>query len=75
MGGNNCTEPLGSGLYSSVLKRKISDVVLVDHLQDGFLLNSVDLRVLKVNVFSSGEFSESIIGNQRFGLLLRLAVN
>lgn len=75
MGGNNCSEALGGSLDGSVLERKVSDVVLVDHLQDGFLLNCVNCGVLEVNVFSSSEFPKSIIANQRFSLLLGLAVD
>lgn len=74
MGVDDSSKAVSSALNRSVLKGQISDVVFIDHAENWLLLNEMILRVLEVLVFSGFEFSESIITDQVFGLLLGLAV-
>ena len=71
---NDCAKTFLSSLNWSVLKREIGDVVLVDHIEDGFLLNCMDGRVLEILLVHSFHFPKSIITDQLFSLLLGLAV-
>lgn len=71
---NHSAESLLGTVNGSVLKREVSNVVLIDHAEYGFLLNEVILRVLEVLVFSTFEFSKSIVTDETASVLLRLAV-
>lgn len=71
---NHSAESLLGTVNGSVLKREVSNVVLIDHAEYRFLLNEVILRVLEVLVFSTFEFSKSIVTDETASVLLRLAV-
>lgn len=60
---NHSAESLLGTVNGSVLKREVSNVVLIDHAEYGFLLNEVILRVLEVLVFSTFEFSLKQVNN------------
>jgi len=67
-------ESVSSTVDRSVLEGEVSDVVFIDHAENGLLLNIVVLGLLVVLFLSSFEFSESIITDQMGGLLFGLAV-
>jgi hypothetical protein len=60
--------------YGAIDKRKLSDVVLVNHAQNGLLLVNVDLRVAVLMLVRGLELTETVVGDQAGGLLLGLAV-
>lgn len=72
--GDDCAETLSSGLNRSVDKGKLSNVVLVDHAQDGLFFAHVHSRVLNFLLVGRFQFSEAIVRDQAECLLLWLAV-
>ena len=73
--GDDGSETLGSSLNGSVNEGELSNVVLVDHAEDGLLLADVDLRVANLSLVGSLEFSEAIITDEVVSLLLGFTVD
>ena len=57
-------------LDGSINERQLSDVVLVNHTQNGSLLNAVDLRVFQFSLVSGLLFIEPIRWNQLRSVVL-----
>lgn len=77
MGGvvhNDGTETLLSTVDGSVLEGEIGDVVLVNHAEDGLLLNLVNFGFLIEILVHGFELPEAIIADQLVGYLLGFAV-
>lgn len=74
MSSDHGSESLSSSLNWSVLQGEVSDVVLVNHAENWLPLNGVSFGVLVISILSTFEFSESVVTNKLFGLLLGLAV-
>ena len=73
--GDDGSETLGSSLNGSVNEGELSNVVLVDHAEDGLLLADVDLRVANLSLVGSLEFSEAIITDEVVSFLLGFTVD
>lgn len=71
---NDGTEALLGALHRSILEGEVSDVVLVNHAEDWFLLNLMNFGLLIEVLVHRFEFPESVVADQLRSYLLRFAV-
>jgi len=75
LAGNDRTKAGVCRLHGSIDEGKLSDVVLVDHAEDGLLLLMVDLGVLDLLLVRGLQLAEGIVRDETERLLLWLAVD
>ena len=66
----NCAEACLRALYWTIDERQLCNVIFMDHIQDGSLLNAVNLRVLKLRLVNGLLLIESIGGNKLCSVVL-----
>lgn len=72
---NDGAEALRSSLHRSIDEGELSDVILVDHAQNGLLLAHVHLRVLNFLLVRRLQLPEAVVGDEAERLLLGLTVD
>jgi hypothetical protein len=75
LSGDYCAEAVVGGLHGSVHKGKLSDVVLVNHAENGLLLLVVHLGVLDFLLVRRLQLPEAVVGDQTKSLLLGATVD
>ena len=75
MAWNDSAKSRVSSLHGPVNQRQLSNVVLVDHAEDGLLLAHMNGWPLDVLLVRRLQLAEAIVTDQVLGLLLRLAID
>ena len=68
---NDSAETIVGTSNRSINERELSDIILVDHAEDGLLLDAVHSRVLDFSLSSSLRFVETVGGDELRRIVLR----